>query len=439
MIELSSVDARRTALSLTFDGVDISESMQKYLLSMVYKDYEEGESDELQVVLQDRDGIWLQQWIDELIAASSQTETSTATETDWAVGQSVTVTGTPQYSSYGTGTPGAAVSNHTGTITYLNLKSGIPHPIHVDYLGWFAESEVTAGASDSSASSTTTKMKIDATITRKNWTGSSGDFSLPCGTFELDSIVVDGPPTTVTIKAVALPFSCTIRQTLKSKAWESISLSGIANEMASANGMTCIYESENDPTYSRLEQYYTSDIAFLQQLCEDAGISLKATNNALVLFDQVTYEGIDTVLTLAFGSGGYTKYRMSSDDADTEYASCRVSYVDPTTGTVIESTAYVEDYDNEAETNQQLEITAKVTSIAEAQSMAVAQLRRYNKYAKTSSITIPGNPSIVSGVTVYLTNWGAWNGKYIVYEVSHTVNGNGYVTKMSIRQVLEGY
>lgn len=356
MTTLSTVDARRTAITITFNGVDISDSMLKYLTSLTYNDYEEGESDEIQIALQDRNGVWVQQWIEDLI--------------------------------------------------------------------------------DSSAEG---KMKIDVTITRKNWTASSGDFSLPCGTFELDSIVVDGPPTTVTIKGIALPFSSTIRQTLKSKAWEAISLSGIANEMASENGMTCLYESSNDPTYSRLEQYYLSDIAFLQQLCEDAGISLKATNNGLVLFDQATYEGVDTVLTLAYGGGGYTKYRLSSDDADTEYASCRVSYVDPTTGTVIEHTAYVEDYDDESDTNQHLEITAKVISIAEAESMATAQLRKYNKFAKTASITIPGNPAIVSGVTVLLTDWGAWDGTYMVYEVSHNVNGNGYVTKMSIRQVLEGY
>lgn len=60
----------------------------------------------------------------------------------WAVGDSVIANGRPQYSSYGNGAPGANVTNHIGKITFLNLKSGIPYPIHVDWLGWFAESQI---------------------------------------------------------------------------------------------------------------------------------------------------------------------------------------------------------------------------------------------------------------------------------------------------------
>jgi hypothetical protein len=60
----------------------------------------------------------------------------------WAVGDSVIVSGRPQYSSYGNGAPGATVTDHRGKITFLNLADGIPYPIHVEWLGWFAIRQV---------------------------------------------------------------------------------------------------------------------------------------------------------------------------------------------------------------------------------------------------------------------------------------------------------
>ncbi len=138
-------------------------------------------------------------------------------------------------------------------------------------------------------------------------------------------------------------------------------------EMAAANGMTCMFLANSDPSYGRVEQYKQSDIAFLSKLCHEAGISLKATNNLIVLFDQEDYEKKSPVLTIVRGGGGsYTKHKLNAGTAGTQYASCRVSYTDPGTGKCIEATVKVEDYNDKAKNNQQLEITAKVASVAEA-------------------------------------------------------------------------
>ena len=107
------------------------------------------------------------------------------------------------------------------------------------------------------------KLKISATIKPENW---GNDAALPTGDFELDSVAPSGPPAEVSIKGTALPFSAPIRQTRKSKAWESYNLSGIANEIAGNAGMTCMYEASNDPFYRRVEQVKTSDIDFLSRL-----------------------------------------------------------------------------------------------------------------------------------------------------------------------------
>ena len=187
-----------------------------------------------------------------------------------------------------------------------------------------------------------------------------------------------------------------------------------------------------------MEQVKTSDIQFLETLCHKAGISLKATNRTLVLFDQAAYESKAAVFTIKRGSGVYTKYKLNVGTADTQYSSCRVSYVDPT-GKCIEGIAKVEDYKADAKNNQQLEITAKVSDEAEAKALAEKLLRKHNRYAKTASFTLPGNPDLVAGVTVMLEKWGGWDGKYIITQAKHTVDGSGYTVQTRLRRVLEGY
>lgn len=345
--------ARRTAVEIKFDGADITKDIKPYFLSITYTDNEEGQADDLQIKIQDRDNVWLTNWLEKVIQAAAAA-----------------------------------------------------------------------------------KLKISATIKPENW---GNDAELPTGDFELDSIAPSGPPAEVIIKGTALPFSAPIRQTKKSKAWESYNLSGIANEIAGNAGMSCMFETSNDPFYRRVEQIKTSDIDFLSRLCHNAGLSLKITDNMLVIFDQKDYEGKGPVLTIKRGKDGkYTKYKLGTGAADTQYGSCRVSYTDPGSGKCIEGiyTASGED----AESGQCLEITARVADAGEAKTLAEKSLRLHNKFTRTATFTLPGNTALVAGVTVMLEDWGGWDGKYIIKQAKHTVDASGgYKTDITVRRVLEGY
>lgn len=199
--------ARRTETEIFFDGTDITKNIKPYLKSLTYTDNEEGEADDLQLALQDRDGLWLESWLSEAVEAAAAA-----------------------------------------------------------------------------------RLSISANIIRRNWRSDGKDDCLSCGSFELDSVTASGPPALINIKSTALPYGAAIRQTLKSRAWEAYHLSGIAREIAGMAGLKLLYEAASDPFYKRREQNRTSDISFLGRLCKDAGISLKATDSQLVLFDQIAYE-----------------------------------------------------------------------------------------------------------------------------------------------------
>lgn len=495
--------ARRAALSVAFDGVDISNDMSRFLLSLTYTDNEEDETDDLQITLQDRGGIWRKKWLNLAINAAAGFKTTVKTRAyvvtaaagvavrsgpgseykklgalaynatvqvssvsgGWAkcvwsgqtayvtadgirvvsasssaplaVGDEVVATGNPQYTSYGEGTPGAKVTNYAGTVTRINRSA--PYPIHVGYLGWFAESQVKKAGIDAAAEtvgSVGKGMRISAAITSRNAKSDGKDRVLDCGSFELDGVQCSGPPAVITIKATSLPYSSTLRQTEKSRSWESYSLSKIVKELAGNNGMSAMYTAAADPSYKRIEQYRMSDIAFLQKLCRDAGIALKVTNNIIVVFDgDAKGTGAD-VLTIREGkNGGYSNYKLSTKQSKT-YTSCRVACT-TASGTVISAVAYVEDYKEKSESNQQLEIRQMVGSIAEAKKLAEAYLKLYNKYEKVCTFTLPGDASLLAGKTVSLSGFGAFDGKYVIAKAQHSVSTRGYTTTVTLRNVIK--
>lgn len=436
--------ARHAECTVEFNGTDITSSIMPYLLSLSFIDNEEDASDDLQIKLQDRDGIWMESWLQKMIDG----DVSAASSDGYKVGDVVQFLGGPHYKA---STDKKANGNpKAGPAKITIIKEGALHPYHVIHTdgtsrvyGWVDASEISGksggSSSGSSSGSGEESLKIRATITACNWHSDGKDEALDCGVFEFDGVVATGPPSVITIKAVGLPYTSQIRQTKQSKGWEKYKLSGIANEMAQKNGMKSQFLAKKDPEYKRVEQYRCSDIDFLQQLCHDAGLSLKCTDGKIVIFDQQEYEGKDAVWTTVLDDKSYIKYGHSLGRAGTQYASCRVSYVGPD-GKAIESIAYVKDYDAKSKTNQQLEVYAPVTSKAEAKELAAKKLRLYNKYERQMSFTYPGDPGKVAGLTFNAEGFGPWSGKYIVKQSKHIVSGSGgYTTQVIGRHTLGGY
>lgn len=426
--------ARRAAAEVTFDGIDISKPLQGNLLSLTYTEAEEDEADDLQIKIADREGEWLCQWIDDAVEAAASGYTAISGSDTYQVtaqiGLNVRSGPGTAYRKLGALTYGAllqvsAISNGWASTTYKGQKAYVS----ASYISVAAATSGTVG----------TGLHIQAALRTEHWGDSGEEKTLDCGRFELDTINADGPPSTVTIKATSLPYDAQIRQTKRSKVWEACKLSGIVHDIAGGNGMSCLFESGYDPYYQRVEQSKTSDISFLSGLCHDAGLSLKITNNVIVLFEQAAYEAKAPVLTIKRGDGSYIKYKFSTGKADTAYSSCRVSYTDPATGGVIEATAYAPNYDPEGKKNQCLEVTAKVLSVGEAMELAGKRLRLHNKYRRTATFTMPGNPELLSGLTVWLDGWGSRDGKYLICQTRHTLGSSGYITQITMRSGLEGY
>jgi phage protein D len=430
---MSSVDlARRAKVKLTFQGVDVTEDINKYFKSLTFTDNEADEADDLQITFDDREDIWLCSWLNDAIEATGDDIVATASggslySVTAKTGLNVRSGPGTSYSklgslAYGTAVSVIGISNSWASISY----NGSTAYVSAGYL------------TPSSGGSAAKGFSVKAQIIRENWESDGVDKTLDCGVFELDSVKTKGPPATITMKATSLPYSSSVRQTKKSKSWEKVKLSAIANEIASKNGMACMFESRSDIFYTRVEQVDQSDIAFLRELCIKAGLSLKVTANMLVLFDQQAYESAEAAKEIKRGKdGGYSSWDLSTGSSDTNYIGCRVRYTEPGTGRTYDYTYYP---DETKKDGQVLEIREKVSSSEEAKILAKKRLRQKNKFEKRATFDFPGDPDWLAGITVRLTGWGAFDGNYIVSSVRHSVSkSGGYTTSVSLRRVLGGY
>ncbi|MBE6537933.1 MAG: hypothetical protein E7671_00520 [Ruminococcaceae bacterium] len=430
--------ARRTDMSVFIANVDITSSIKRHLISLSYTDNED-EADDLQLKLADRDSLWLEKWFNTVVdaAASVPRVNDGKDDDDKTTSYKVTAAGgvtahlRPDSSyavtaslAYGTIVKVKSISGGWANIEYGN---GISCYVLASCL-----TEVSSETSSDTGEPVSKGLDISASIVLQNEKSDGKDKAIDCGHFELDNIDFDGPPASVNIKCTSLSFRKSVRQTKKSRSWESYYLSGILAEMAGNSGMAYMFLAENDPFYARTEQIDTSDIAFLTQLAHNAGASIKVSANILIIYNA---DGSgNSIRTITKGDGSYLKWKLNSGEADTKYHKCHVSYTDPVTGRVIEGTASTGEKAKDGENEQILEIKAKVGSPAEAKALAEKKLELANRFENTASFTLPGDPYLLAGCVVTLDKWGAFNGEYVIYQARHSVSRSGYTTQISLRK-----
>lgn len=276
---------------------------------------------------------------------------------------------------------------------------------------------------------------ITAAIVQKNRYSDGKDAMLDCGLFELDSIDCSGPPQTMNIKGLAIPHNSALRSETKTKAWEENTLKNIATQIAAESGLTLYFESQLNPTYNRIDQSNESDIAFLQRLCQNCGITIKVTGKLLVLYEESAFEKKAAARTFEKGKGDIISYQFFTG-VNEVYNKSEVSYTDPTSKKTIKGEFVLKEYKKD---DPVLNTNEKVASVAEAKTLAEKKLREHNRGEYRASFTVVGDVGLLTGVTIQVSGYGMYDGKYIIESATHTVNGSGYQTSMELHRVLEGY
>ena len=295
-----------------------------------------------------------------------------------------------------------------------------------------------------------------------------------CGKFYVDSMRVSGSPRVCEIRAVSIPLKAPIRRRLVTKAWENYTLKGILKEIAAKAEIYFYFEVEEDPEYDRLDQKEESDLAFLSRLCQDAGLSIKVTDDTIVIFDQSRYEKMEPVCEVELGVSDVLSWDFQTTQSDT-YKSCVVSWRDikkkkrksaggynldlekpsdkppakhnidlekiddsnASKNPAVNTYVYV---DPNADANgQEYKLKRRVTSRAEAERVAKATLRRLNLRSVTGSMTLVGDTRLVAGIVIEVKGFGSFDGNFFIESASHSMSESGYVTTINVRRVNNKY
>jgi phage protein D len=468
-------DPRRSFVRISYDGKDITEALTASVLEFTYSDKASKESDELTLKCHDRENNWIGNWYPKktvekvLVEKPGEYKKHTVTSGDTLGSISTVYLGTfsrwheiveanPQLAGRRTAVDGSPLI-YVGDV--LTIPEKVPTP---------------AEQFDNAVSGAI----LRAVICVENWDFEGDNRELDCGSFEIDSVDFSGPPDTVTIKALSIPISSSIRNSEKTRAWEDTTLQKIAQDIADDAGLELMYDVEGDIQLDRIDQEEKSDMGFLLELCVQYGVALKVTDNKVILFEEEAYEAkpvIDTFDKKEFGDGGrLLSYSFSQDTSGTV---CKViaSYKDPKSGQLVQAEfeppeppatgqiAYVNErpgdlsgdhFRNGEDTssensggtfntgfNKFNDITVDFNSPRTDRTdnslrLAKAVARERNKNELVCTLQVRGNLNMVGSVNIGVTGFGAYNGKYSVFDVQHGL-GDKYKTVIKARKVLVGY
>jgi hypothetical protein len=320
-------------------------------------------------------------------------------------------------------------------------------------------------------------LSFRAKIRVENWNQDGDSDELDTGKFKIDSCGLSGPPDKFSIKAVSIPITSSLKREEKTNKWEEATLQEIAKTIADSAGMRLVYEVQSDIELARVDQLQQTDMSFLMDLCARYGVALKVTDEKMVLFEESVYEGKDPVDTFDKSEIGsrVLEYSLTQDTNDT-VSKVELSYKDPKSGIVaqgeftppnppatgqklvlnerpgdLRGDNFREGIDNSSgsasgtfDTDIRpfndilVDFNKPRTDVTDnANRICRARCREKNKNEWTCILKILGNVKMVGGVTINMTNWGKYSGKYMVDAATHKTGG-GYFTTVNAHRVL-GY
>lgn len=279
---------------------------------------------------------------------------------------------------------------------------------------------------------------IKVWIKCEHWTRSNDKvLKSSFGTFSIDNISATYPPSTVTIRARALPLVSTASREIKNKSWEKTSLKTIATDIATNCGLELKFKGE-DFKYDRVQQTNQTDLEFLYKLTVEQQKCMKITTdpkndkkNVLWIQEEEELEKGKVEMTITPQTEMVN--RSLNIDFTKIFKSAQVISTNSKKKGIIKSTATDKNIEG---VERKLVVKKRVADKASAEKLAKNALKEKNKRKWTAQFVLPiGNPRIRAGVVWELKDFGKFSRKYLVEEVVHSGNSSGYTTTVKLRGI----
>lgn len=335
---------RRASVEISIQGKDVSMDLWPHLLSLSYVDKADDELDDLQLTLEDREGLWQGDWL----------------------------------------------PKHGDLISVVIVASNFRAP---------------------------------------------GEEELDCGEFEVDELTLESSRDggdVVTIKGVPAAVKSSLMLQKKTRAWADVPLSTVAADVVGPAGLDLLYKAP-EIVFGRVEQRQEADLAFLQRICKEQGLRVAVKKNLCVIYSG---QAADQLEPLALKRGELAVERAGfKRTLDGVYTQCVVGYTDAASSETTEKSYQPE---LPPTTGRVLTINKRIEHPAQAERVAIAELRAKNCQEMTGSFECMGDTRLRAGTVLRLTGWGNFDTDYMIQQATHSLGrDSGYRTSVELVKALD--
>lgn len=137
---------------------------------------------------------------------------------------------------------------------------------------------------------------IDVTFFAHNWPDEGQEGQMNGGVMTVDDISYSDAPCTMTISATAKPNDTDFSEEDREYIWKNTSVKKIAQTIAGRYSLELGFDGKDAEIVKREQK--ATDSAFLNELCKDYGLILKAYSKKLWIYDREAYKQKKTVATI---------------------------------------------------------------------------------------------------------------------------------------------
>jgi len=250
---------------------------------------------------------------------------------------------------------------------------------------------------------------------------------LDAGEFEIDEVEFNGPPDTVSIRAIAAAVKASLR-TARSVAYESTTLKKVAAGVAARHGLKLV-GTIPEIKLTRVTQNKETDLAFLRRLGEKWGYVFSVRGKQLIWHDQDALDAAPSFLTVTRKglAGSYTLRTKSAR----VYKECKVSYYNAKQKKDVSHSFPIAG----ATSGDTLKLVVRCESKAQAEKAAKAALRKANGRQKEGNLPLVGDPRLRAGMNFTLAGFGVFDDTYQAVKVVHRMERfGGYTSTVDLGQ-----
>lgn len=256
---------------------------------------------------------------------------------------------------------------------------------------------------------------------------------LPCGDFQIDEVELSSRAQSggdaMTMRGLAAYITPAMR-TANSAGYEGQTLLQIARTIAGKYGLQVVSApGAEDLAFARVTQKHESDLGFLKRLAREHGYDFTVRGAALVFYLRTALESAAPLAAADRSSIESFEFRNRTHRI---YGAAELAFQDPFSKKLISQSVRA----SSGPGSDRLKLVLRCENASQALWKARAALHERNLDSAEGILGMPGSIAFSAGVTMRLSDFGKFDGIYMVIAAIHKIDReHGYTTDLEVRRV----